>query len=428
MRIKLDYGKTGLWVNLPDHNLQVIEPKYLPGLPDAEASMRTALRNPQGSRRLQELVSREDTVAIVFCDITRPQPRQEMLSVLLEEIAHVPRQQIVLINALGTHRPNTEQELIDMLGEHTVRHYRIVQHDAFHPESHAYVGQTSFGHRVHINAEYLRADVRILTGFIEPHFFAGVSGGPKAVFPGIADQHAIFANHEARMICDPRATWGVTNGNPIWEEMLEIALKTSPSFLFNVTLNRDKQITEVFAGDLREAHAAGTQFVCSSAMVPVPSPFDILITTNSGYPLDLNLYQSVKGMSAAAQVVKEGGSILIATECWDGLPDHGEYANMLKMVNTPDALLEMVQAPGFLRQDQWQVQIQAQILKKADVYVRSDYLDDEQIERALLKPCHSIEETVLQLLDYYGSDASICVLPQGPMTIPYLDKAEVSRD
>ncbi|MGD8750817.1 MAG: nickel-dependent lactate racemase [Anaerolineales bacterium] len=420
MRIKLAYGRSGLWVDLPDHNLSIIEPKYVPGLPDALTSMQDALRNPLGAPPLQELVSRDDTVAVVFSDITRPQPREKMLTVLLEEIAHVPRDQIVLINALGTHRPNKEEELVEMLGEKIAKGYHIVQHDAFDLDSLSFVGRTSFGHEVHINTEYMRANKKILTGFIEPHFFAGVSGGPKAVLPGIADQRSVLTNHEAKMIADPRATWGVTEGNPIWEEIREIALKTSPTFLFNVTLNRDKQITKVFAGDLLEAHTAGTQFVRSSAMVPVTSRFDIVVTTNSGYPLDLNLYQSVKGMSAAAQVVKEGGSIVIAAECWDGLPDHGEYANLLRMVNSPDALLEMVQAPGFLRQDQWQVQIQAQILKKADVYVRSDYLDDEHIERALLKPCHTIEDTVSQLLDHYGPEASICVLPEGPMTIPHI--------
>ena len=150
-------------------------------------------------------------------------------------------------------------------------------------------------------------------------------------------------------------------------------------------------------------------------------PFDIVITSNSGYPLDLNLYQAVKGMSAAAQVVKQGGSIVIAAECWDGLPDHGEYGELLRAVSTPEELLAMVESPGFLRQDQWQVQIQAQVELKADVYVKSSHLDDATIQQALLCPCSSIEDTVSGLVDRYGPDATICVLPEGPMTIPYVE-------
>jgi nickel-dependent lactate racemase len=222
------------------------------------------------------------------------------------------------------------------------------------------------------------------------------------------------------MLSDPNATWGMTQGNPLWEEVREVALKVRPTFLLHVSLNKDKEITGVFAGDLDAAHAAGCAFVKETAMVPVPKAFDIIITTNSGYPLDLNLYQSVKGMSAAVQVVKEGGVIIIATDCWDGIPDHGLYGQLLQEADNPQTLLDTICAPGFLKQDQWQAQIQAQIQLKADVYVHSDNLSDEQIEMALLKPCHSIEATVAELLKKYGPEASICVLPEGPQTIPYI--------
>ena len=315
-----------------------------------------------------------------------------------------------------------------MLGRDIVASYPILQHDAWDQANMVYMGQTSFGHEVHINAHYMRASVKILTGFIEPHFFAGFSGGPKAVLPGIADERAVLANHDATFIGDPRATWGVTTGNPLWEEMREMALMTSPTFLLNVSLNRDKQITGVFAGDMLQAHAAGAEFVASTAMAPVPEPFDIVITSNSGYPLDLNLYQAVKGMSAAAQVVKPGGSIVIAAECWDGIPDHGEYGRLLQMASTPEELLALVNSFEFVRQDQWQVQVQAQIQLKADVYVKSSYLDAGTRERAMLRPCTSVEDTVGTLLDRYGPEASICVLPEGPMTIPYVATAASSAD
>ncbi len=420
MKVKLAYGKEGLSVTLPDQNVTILEPKYVPGLPDQKEALRSSLRAPIGTRPLRELVSGDDTVAVVFSDLTRPQPRDLMLPVLLDEIAHVPRDQIVLISGLGTHRPNTEDELVGMLGREIVANYRIVQHDAWDQGNLEYLGKTTFGHDAWVNAEYMRASARILTGFIEPHFFAGFSGGPKAVLPGLAGQRCVLENHGAEMISDPKATWGVTEGNPLWEEMREVALMTSPTFLFNVSLNRDKQITGVFAGELLEAHAAGTEFVRSTAMVPVPEPFDIVLTSNSGYPLDLNLYQAVKGMSAAAQVVKPGGAIVIAAECWDGVPDHGEYRQLLQAVSSPQELLAMVESPGFLRQDQWQVQVQAQVELMADVYVKSSHLDRETIEQALLRSCSSVEETVESLLQKYGPEATICVLPEGPMTIPYV--------
>jgi nickel-dependent lactate racemase len=420
MKVKLAYGKEGLWIELPDDNVTVVEPRFVPGFPDETEAIRSALREPIGTPPLRDLVRRDDTVAIVFSDITRPQPRKRMLPVLLEELAHVLPENIVLINALGTHRPNTEEELIEMLGREIAEGYRIVQHNAWDKGHMVYLGPTSFGHETYINGVYMEARVKILTGFIEPHFFAGFSGGPKAVLPGLADERSVLGNHDAEMIGHPRATWGVTEGNPIWEEMREMAAKTEPTFLLNVTLNKNKEITGVFAGDVWQAHAAGTAFARQSVMVPVPEPFDIVITTNSGYPLDLNLYQAVKGMSAAALVVKEGGSIIAAAECWDGIPDHGEYKNILKIADSPQKLLEVIKAPGFLMQDQWEAQVQAQIQLKADVYVKTSYLSDEQIREALLLPCHSIKETLAQLLKRYGPDATICVLPEGPQTAPYI--------
>ncbi len=424
MRVKLAYGKRGLWVELPDRNVTVVEPQYVPGLADEATAIRTALRQPLGAPPLHDLVHPEDTVAVVFSDITRPQPRERMLPVLLEEIGHVPRQNIVLINALGTHRPNMPEELAGMLGRDIVDNYRVVQHDAWDQANLTRVGRAARGHDISINSDYMRARIKILTGFIEPHFFAGFSGGPKAVLPGLADQRTVLANHDATMIAEPRATWGVTAGNPIWEEMVQAALLTRPTFLLNVTLNRDKQITGVFAGDLLQAHAAGCQFAGSAALVAVPEPFDIVITSNSGYPLDLNLYQAVKGMSAAAQVVKPGGSIIVAAECWDGIPAHGEYGRLLQMAQSPEEMLSLIQGFAPVRQDQWQVQIQAQIQAQADVYVKSDYLDEATLRRAMLHACTSIEETVAQLLQRYGPKARICVLPEGPMTIPYVSSGQ----
>ncbi len=421
MKINLAYGKTGLEVELSDAlDVTVIEPKFVPGLPDPEAALREALGAPIEAPPLRNVVKADDKVGIIFSDITRPTPNHVVLPTVLKELTHIPSENITLFNALGTHRPNTDEELRGMLGDTLVDRYRIVQNNAFDPSTQVHMGTTSRGHEVWLNRELIECDVKILTGFIEPHFFAGFSGGGKAVMPGMAGQLTVLGNHDAGMVGDTKATWGVTKGNPIWEEVREVALKAGKIFLVNVTLNREKQITGVFAGDLDAAQAAGCAFVKETAMVPTPHPFDIVITTNSGYPLDLNLYQSVKGMSAAAQVVREGGAIIVAADCWDGIPDHGLYGQLLREADSPQALLDTVCAPGFLKQDQWQAQIQALIQLKADVYVRTDNLTTEQIEMALFQPSHSIEDTVTDLLGEHGSQASICVLPEGPQTIPYI--------
>lgn len=422
MRSKLAYGREGLWVDLPDQaNITIIEPLYVEGLANEAASLEAALRSPIGTAPLQTLLKQDASVAIVFSDITRPMPNDRVLPVLLHEIARagIPDGNIVLINGLASHRKQTDEELERMLGREIVQRYRVIQHDAWDEPNLVAVAPNRAGRMVRANRAYLEASVRILTGFIEPHFFAGFSGGPKAVLPGIADLDSIMDNHNALMIADQHATWAVTTGNPIWEEMASIAQATLPTFLLNVTLNKDKQITGVFAGEMAAAHAAGTEFVRRKAMQAVAEPFDVVITSNSGYPLDLNLYQAVKGMSAAAQIVREGGDIIIAAECWDGIPTHGQYARLLREASSLETLYQTIMTPGFRCQDQWQAQIQAKIQLKANVHVYAGGLTDEDLLSAKVIPCRSIEHTLVQILARKPK-ARIAVLPEGPQTVPYI--------
>jgi nickel-dependent lactate racemase len=421
MKVRLAYGKTGLDVDLPDDlDVTVVEPKYLPGLPDQGEAVREALRNPIEAPPLRNIAKPSDKVGIIFNDITRPTPNNLIIPLVLNELENVPRRNITLFNALGTHRPNTDAELREILGDALVDGYRIIQNNTFDRSTQRRIGDTMRGHDIWLNRELLDCDLKILTGFIEPHFFAGFSGGGKAVMPGMAGIETILLNHGAEMIDSPSSTWGVTKGNPIWEEIHEIARRVEKLFLLNITLNKHKQITGVFAGQLDAAHEAGCRFVKESAMVPLPNPYDIVITTNSGYPLDLNLYQSVKGMSAASQIVRKGGAIIIASSCWDGIPDHGLYGQLLREASGPEDLLGVIRSPGFLKMDQWQAQIQAQILLKAKVIVKSDNLTAEEIKMALLSHCNSVEDALRELLKEYGPQAKICVLPEGPQTIPYI--------
>jgi lactate racemase len=421
MTISLAYGDGSVGIDLPaNRRFTLIEPKFVDACPDPGYAIRSALLRPVGSLPLQDVVRSSDRVGIIFSDLTRPVPNRLLLPRILSELRHVAGT-ITLFNALGTHRPNSIPELRFLLGDDLVDNYPIVQNDCLEKTSQIELGKTKRGNPIWLNRQLMECDVKILTGFIEPHFFAGFSGGGKALMPGMAGLETILDNHDAEMIAHPRATWGVTKNNPIWEEVMEIALLAGRTFLVNVALNRDKEITGVFAGDLVQAHAAGCTFVKEKAMVAVRERFDIVITTNSGYPLDQNLYQSVKGMSAAAKVVREGGSIIIAAECRDGIPDHGPYGTLLREAGSPKALLQRVQAPGFRTQDQWQAQIQAQIQLKANVFVHSHGLSEEQIRSALLLPCRSIEETVEELIGLRSGRATICVIPEGPQTIPYAD-------
>jgi nickel-dependent lactate racemase len=422
MQVRLAYGRSGLTIELPDDvPVSLIESWRVAGLHDERAAIVTALRAPIRTLPLSEVVQPDDTVAVVFSDLTRPMPNDRVLPPLLEELslAGVADERVVLINALGTHRPQTEAELRGMLGAEICDRYRIVQHDAWDGANLVAVATNHAGRPVRVNRTYLQASRRILTGFIEPHFFAGFSGGPKAVLPGIADAEAILDNHGPEMIAEPGVTWAVTEGNPLWEEMLAVAKATAPDFLLNVTLNQEREITGVFAGDLVAAHRAGVAFARQTAMQAVAAPFDVVITSNSGYPLDLNLYQAVKGMAAAARIVKPGGDIIVAAECWDGIPSHGEYKRLLWEATSPRDLLERVMVPGFRCQDQWEAQIQAQIEEAARVHVYADGLSDEELRQALVIPCRSIEETVAEILRGKPG-ATVAVLPDGPQTVPYL--------
>jgi lactate racemase len=419
MITKLEYGKNGLEVNFPEQGIDLIEPRFVEGLVDESAALLQALRAPEGSPPLRERVTAADRVAIIFPDRTRAMPSARVLPVILSEISHVPREQITLINAVGTHRENSREELIAMVGQSVVENYRIVQHRPKDKSSMVFLGKSSFGHDVWVNRDFMEAKVKILTGFIEPHFFAGFSGGPKAVLLGVGAFESILQNHSAPMLDNPYATWGETDRNPIYQEMSEIAALAQPDFIVNVTMNRHRQITGIFAGDWRQAHRQGCDFARQCVMRPVDHLYDMVVTTNSGFPLDMNFYQAVKGISGASRIVKPGGSIIIAAECADGLPPEGNFRSLLHARKTPAELLEMVRGLPEPVHDQWEVQILAQVLLKARVHLYSS-LPDEEVLGAHVTPVHDIAALVKKLQMEIGPSCRIAVLPEGPQTVPFL--------
>jgi len=396
----------------------VIAPADAPGLQDEYAAFEAAVRHPIEAPPLATLVPAGAHVAIVIADLTRPSPSERLVPWILGELPHIRRENVLILNGTGSHRANTRAELVQMLGEEIVATVPILNHNAFDRSALTSLGRLSSGGEVLINTAYVQADVRIVTGFIEPHFFAGFSGGPKGIIPGLAGIDTIMHLHGAALIGHPQSTWAVLEDNPIQQAIREAVALAPPEFLINVAINRWRQITALWAGHYLHAHAAGCRFVARHATRPVEQLFDVVLATNSGYPLDQNLYQAVKGMSAAARIVRPNGTIIMAAECSDGLPDHGSYKDLLQLRHEPHALLELIETPGFARHDQWQAQIQAMIQCRAEVYLYSS-LAPALVRSAMLQPCESIEATLAAALARSGPGARIAVLPEGPQTIPY---------
>jgi nickel-dependent lactate racemase len=421
VRVELAYGSDGLTVDLPDERTTVVEPLHPPAAADERAAVLEALRRPIAGPPLREVARRGGSVAISICDGTRPQPREIVVPAILEELEGLVRlEDVVVLVATGTHRGNSDEELLAMLGDQVLASVRVVNHDARDDSTLTWLGRFGADVPVWLNSEWAQADVRITTGFVEPHFFAGFSGGPKLVAPGLAGLETTLTLHDAARIGHPEARWGITHGNPVHDDVRAIAAGTGSDFALDVVLDGRQRIARAFGGELFAMHAAACAVARATAMRAVPSPFDVVLTTNSGFPLDQNLYQAVKGMSAAAQVVRPGGAIVCAAECRDGFPSHGSYREELTAAASPAALLEAIAARTATVADQWQIQIQAAIQARSRVIVHTSYLSDAELAEAHLEQTADVEATVRQLLEEAGRDARVCVLPYGPLTIPYL--------
>jgi nickel-dependent lactate racemase len=422
VRVELAYGETGLAIDVPADRTTVVMPRQIDAVPDGRAAVVAALRQPTAGPPLRDRVRPGQTVAISMCDGTRPQPRHVMIPALLDELDGIVHpDDVVVLVATGTHRGNTHAELRSMLGADVLDRVRVVNHDARDSSTLRWIGRLAGDVPVWLHRAWVDADIRITTGFVEPHFFAGFSGGPKLVAPGLAGLDTVLALHDARRIGDARATWGVTVGNPVHDAVRQIAEATGVDFAVDVLLDRQHRIVDVFAGDLSAEHAAACRAARGLAMVGVPAEFDVVVTTNAGFPLDQNLYQCVKGMSAGAAVVRPGGTLVCAAECRDGFPDHGSYREVLASQPTPEALLRTIEARRGTEPDQWQVQIQCQVQARARVLVHTGGLTAAELAAAHLEPAADVSATVREELDRLGPAATLCVLPEGPQTIPYVE-------
>lgn len=428
MKVHLQYGVDGLDIQLsaPDADIDVVEPRFVTGLTDEAAEFLNAVNAPIGAPSLRTFVGAGDTVAVVIPDITRPFPSDRVLPWFFDALPHVPADRFTVIVGTGSHRGNTAEELARMVGPEILRRYRVVNHDAFDRATMREVGRTAAGVPVFMHADYVRATRRILLGFVEPHFFAGFSGGYKAVMPGIVDIDSVMHYHRAELIGHPASTWGVVEENPTQAHVRSYGALVPAHFAVQVTMNCKRQITRFFCGEVLQAHSRACDFNRKSAMAPCPRPYPVVISTNGGYPLDQNLYQAVKGMAAAAEVVEEGGLIVCAARCNDGFPSHGNFRGLLFDHSSPAAILKTVTAPGFSMFDQWEAQKLALLLTKARIALYSE-LSDEEVQRAHLEPVHDIPARVAQEMRRLKGHGRIAVLPEGPLTIPYLAGHTCSR-
>ena len=416
--VRVSYGSGSLPLELAPRAAQwhVFRPRFPPPLQDAAATFREACEGPIASRPLSQIVRAADRVVIVTSDGTRPVPNRLLVSWLLRELPVSPAQVTVLLGT-GTHRPNTPAELRAMFGDELVRQVAIVNHDAFDPGGLTALGTDRQGHPVSLNRLYVEADKRIVLGFIEPHFFAGFSGGAKGVMPGVAGIDTIRRLHRAGLIADPRSTWGLLDDNPIQAEIADGVALCPPDFLVNVLLTGAKEIAGMVTGDYREAHRAGCARVRAESMSAAPRAFPVVIASNSGFPLDQNLYQTVKGISAAARIVERGGTIIMASECRDGIPEHGNFARIMGSAGTPAEILAWIDAQPETLLDQWQAQILAGILERAEVCLFSS-LPEGAVRSCHLTPISDFQAAVMDRVAAAGRQPAAAVLPDGPLTIP----------
>jgi lactate racemase len=428
-RVHLAYGREGLEVDVPTDAV-VVTPEAVPALADEWAAVTSALRAPAEGPPLHELVRRARRVAVVFPDLTRPMPNRTVLPPLLHELERCGAgpEKVALLCATGTHRSATAAEMAELIGPDLVTRYRVHDHRA-DTDAHVEVGRVD-GVPIGLDRRYVDADLRIVTGFVEPHFFAGFSGGPKAVCPGLADLDTITAAHSPARIADRRATWLVRDGNPVHDFIRAATALAPPALAVDVTIDPARRLTSVVAAPLPFGHDLACAFVERTAVQTVDGRFDVVLSTNGGHPLDRNLYQAVKGMAAAERVVRPGGVIVMAAPCGDGLPDGGAFARLLgrdrlgggverggrpRFDDEPD--LAPVDPTARAVPDGWQVQVLDRVLARAEVRLHSSGLDDTQILAAGLLPAPDLDRALHGALEEAGPGATMCVLPEGPLTV-----------
>ncbi|HUI11037.1 MAG TPA: nickel-dependent lactate racemase [Bacteroidota bacterium] len=418
MKIRIAFGREGMEIDVPDRNLAgVLEMGHAAPLAEPENELERQLLEPLGGPPLADLARRADTACVVVSDVTRPVPNKVLLPPVLRTLEEkgIGRENIVILVATGLHRQSTPAELGAMLGPRVCSDYRVVDHRAAVLGEQRFLGLTARKTPVYIDREYCDADLKITTGFIEPHLMAGFSGGRKLVAPGCAGEMTIKALHSPAFLEDPGCCEGSIEANPLHRELLEIAVMAGHDFIVNVSLNQDGTITGLFAGDPEEAHRRGMAFVRDAVRATIPDPADIVITTSAGYPLDLTYYQAVKGMTAALPVVRQGGMLIIAAKCEEGLGSPS-FTSMATSFRTVDAFVATIMANPVVT-DQWQLEECARAARKAEIVLVSPTVAERHGGALFIRTVSTVGEALEDGLRRFGPDARVAVIPKGPYTL-----------
>ncbi len=419
MQVHLDYGRTGLDVELPEGNV-VKALRYRPAEPLADAGTVIAklLESPIGCPPLRQLASGRQTACIAVCDITRPVPNALILNQLLPVLheAGIRREDVLILVAAGLHRPNLGAELEEILSPEICRDYVVANHAGDRLEEHADLGESPRGVPIYIDRRFVEADLKITLGLIEPHFMAGYSGGRKLICPGLAALETVRVWHSPRFLEHPHARAGCLEGNPVHEENTWIARRAGCDFIVNVVLDEQRRVVHAVAGDMEAAFLAGVSFVQGMVRGTLPEPVDVVVTSSAGYPLDATFYQSVKGMVAAEPIVKSGGTVILAAEISEGIGSP-EFRRIFEENDSLEGFLQKISGDDYFRMDQWQLEEMAKVRRKADVMLVTQGLAPDVLRRLFVTPVGSVESAVAECLERYGPDATIAVMPKGPYLI-----------
>ena len=401
----------------------VLEPSEPEPVREPLRALAESIGRPIESRPLSAVAKGRKDACVVISDITRPAPNRLILLPILQtiEAAGIPRSAVTVLIATGIHRPSTEEERKRLVGQEIASAYRIVDHLSKKKEDMVEVDRIAGAIPALVNRLYAEADLKILTGFIEPHMWAGYSGGRKSILPGISSVETLEFMHGPEMIAHPMTEYGQLEGNLFHEAGLQVMKKTGADFIVNVTLNKKREITGIFSGHPVKAHLEGCAFLAKHCVRELDAPLDFIITTNSGAPLDCNLYQSVKGMTGAATVVKRDGDILIATRCVEGAGSP-EYKEVLAMVDSPESFVCRIMQKEFFIPDQWCAQEMYQVLMEKNVWIYTEGFSAEELKRYHLRPVDSIEGCIRAFFRKHGANARWAVVPDGPMVILRVNK------
>ncbi len=419
MRIRLEYGRTGLEVELPAERIvRTLAYKDAAPLADPDAEVRRAIAEPIGARPLAELARGKQTACIVICDITRPVPNELILRPLLEtlEAAGMKRENICILIATGLHRPNEGAELVEMVGEEIAANYRIENHHGTVLGEHTYLGESPRGVPIWIDTRYIDAELKITTGLIEPHLMAGFSGGRKLICPGIAALETVKVWHGPDFLENPKADCGILEGNPVHEENTWIGRHTGCDFIVNVVIDSQRRPLKFVAGDMVEAFEEGVNFVRGVVRDTVEEPVDIVVTSCAGYPLDTTFYQAVKGMTGALPIVKEGGTIILCASLTEGIGSP-EFQQLFRENESLEIFIERILGKDYFVMDQWQLEELAKVRRKAKVKMVSSGLPAEVLNGLFVEYAPSIEQAVADSLDEYGDSDRLAVIPKGPYVL-----------